>query len=181
MRERRFSLPHPSTPPDLPHGLQRGGIFDVPWAPSSYIDAVRMTVPTDSPDTHDVPENIFAMPVDFADPAQPVEVTGGERALGAYHGFGAHRMIQGMGPQPGFIMEPVGAPPLPIRSYRPIHTTHGTREGGIFGQERYMPGKTGLRHVPQAYPQLQKDIYVERNVKAITGYGAGPDGLGRWR
>lgn len=209
----------PNTPPDLPYGLERGGIFDADYVPPTYIDARRATVPTDSPVSHNVSQDLFRRPVTFANPNQPRRITGGEgayahrgvgqlptvvmgrRPMGqlptvvydpAYRGFGktyrtsydaGHdhtvtipnrgmgRFIQGMGPQPGYIMERVGMPPIPIRSWAPVQVPHGTTEGGIFGRQRYINGQS-LPYVPQ---MVQRDIVVERTSRPL---GAGPDGLG---
>jgi hypothetical protein len=163
-------------------------VFDAPYVSARYIDAVRRTVPTDSPLSPDVSTDVFTRPISFTDPNKPRMITGGERAYAAQgYGYVSHRghaspfgqHVQGMGPTPGFIVENVGPPPLPIHGRRMVQTPHGMTEGGIFGQRAVIGGMAVGARVPGV---ATKEIMVERTVRPLTGYrgfGAGPDGLGR--
>ncbi len=170
---RRRPLLPPSTPPALPHGLARGGIFDAGYVPPTYIDQARATVPTDSPPTHDVAQDIFRSPIGFTR-SETVRTITGPVARPGMAGYG--QFIQGMGPQPGAIIERAGPPPLPIHGWRPVAVPHGTVEGGIFGAQRRVVGgmATGAR-VPKV--GTMRRVYDAR-MPGLQGYGAGPDGLG---
>lgn len=161
----------PNTPPGLPHGLQRGGVFEAPYVMRTYIDASRPTVPTDSPVSPDVPVDVFARPIAFSRPDVARPITGG----GAVSGFG--QFVQGMGPQRGAFMESPDPPPMVIGRAHPVATPHGHTEGSIFGPGSVPSMATG----PSVPPVRTTDIMRARRLTqpiVLAGYGAGPDGLG---
>jgi hypothetical protein len=160
------ALPSPATPTDLPHGLQRGGVFDAGYVPPTYIDATRRTIPTDSPATHPVSEDIYGNPIGFADPTKVRAITG-------FGGFGMEKADAEERPSP--IEMRVGIRALPVSRYRSVATPRGNVEGGIFGHQ-------GLVNAPPAQnvPQMLPPAYIERQVNAVTGFGVGPDGIGRF-
>lgn len=168
----------PNTPVGLPHGRQRGGIFDAGYVPMTYIDASRPTVPTDSPYSPDVSEDVFMQKVPFSDPSRDRVITGGERqfVMSGYGGFGQH--IQGMGPTPGFIRERVGPAPMPINYGHPVQTPHGLTEGGIFGSGAVMTAMATGPMVPQRRTTSFIPGYNPQGIAGYRGFGAGPDGLG---
>ena len=172
---RRRPLLPPSTPAALPHGLARGGIFEAGYVPPTYIDMARATVPTDSPFTHDVSQDVFRAPISFRRSESVRTITGPNPGMA---GFGRHvpGHIPGMGPGPGAIRERVGPGPLPIPGYHPVPVPHGDTEGGIFGDRRRVIGgmATGGR-VPQARTMFT--VYDPR-MPGLQGFGTGPDGLG---
>lgn len=173
---RRRPLLPPSTPAALPHGLSRGGIFDAGYVPPTYIDAARATVPTDSPATHDVSEDVFRAPIGFTRSESVRQITG-PIARPGMAGFGrAPNWVQGMGMQRGGIVESADQSPLPIHMGYPVPVPHGNIEGGIFGGHRRVIGgmATGAR-VPKA--RTSSMVYDPR-MPGLNGYGAGPDGLG---
>ena len=165
MRDFRRPLLPPSTPPALPYGLQRGGIFDAPYVPPTYIDQRRQTVPTDSPATHMVSEDVFANPVAFSDPARVRMVTG------PLAGFGQN--VQGMLPNRREVFQSANLPALPINAYHALVLAHGATKGGIFGRGQIIGDASGGHRVPMRPPGS-----AERYV--LEGYGIGPDGLGRF-
>ena len=95
-------LPPPAAAPGLPHGTDRGGIFDAPWESSYYIGPGYNPLPLDASASKKVP-----MSRDF----RPMQFTSTQ-------------------PQPiGAIEEFADPPPLPIKAYRPrAFPAHG----GIF-------------------------------------------------
>jgi hypothetical protein len=212
----------PNTPTGLPHGLDRGGVFEADYISPQYIDAQRRTVPTDSPITDNVTTDVFMQRVKFARPDQVRMITkrpmqgygqlptvvhpfgqppGYQRYHTSYdqqhrhavdlpqatqmvaghrhpygqlptvvHPFGQH--VQGMGPQPGYIVESADRAPLPIGARTPVARPHGEEKGGIFGRAAVVGGMATGPGVPGV---ATKDIMLAR---PITGYGAGPDGIG---
>jgi hypothetical protein len=201
------TLPPPNTPAGLPHGLERGGIFEASYVPPQYIDAQRRTVPTDSPVTHNVSTDVFMQPVAFRRPDQVRVITGvgqlptvvhpfgqppgyqryytsydkqhrhavdlpaaTRMASGHRHGYG--QMIQGMGPQPGYRKISADMAPRPIHGWRPVDRPMGMEEGGIFGRGSVVGGMATGGEVPGV---PTKEIM---EVRQITGFGAGPDGIG---
>lgn len=167
----------PNTPPGLPHGLDRGGVFHADYIPGQYIDAVRKTVPTDSPISPDVSADVFARPVAFSDPNTPRKLTRA-RPLGqlptVVRPFGQN--VQGMGPQPGYRLYDPDPRPMPVQAYHAVPRPQGDVEGGIFGRGRVIGGMAVGPRVPGV---TQREVFVERTVRPLTGFGAGPDGLGR--
>lgn len=175
----------PNTPAYLPHGLDRGGIFEADYVSPQYIDAQRRTIPTDSPLTENVTTDVFMQRIGFKSPDQVRMITkmpmqGYGQLPTVVHPFGqlptvVHpfgQMVQGMGPQPGFRRIPADRPPAPIRNWAPVARPHGAQEGGIFGRGTVINGMAvgpGLPGVPT------KEIM---QVRQITGFGAGPDGIG---
>lgn len=123
---RRPLLP-PVTPPHMPHGLQRGGVFDAAYVPPTYIDARRRTVPTSSPPGHDVAEDIFRSPVMFMSSETVRTVTGPFKQPGMA-GFGQEYYFPGA-PVPGVRVAAAGYGQLPT-------VVHDPRIG--FG--RHVPG-----------------------------------------
>jgi hypothetical protein len=127
MRRRmiRKPLPHPVTPP-LPHGLQRGGVFESPSTPLTFIDVAQRTIPTSSPLAYEVPQNVLRAPV------ASVPTTD----IRPISGFGQYRMSADM-------------PPLPVRPATPVQVPKGATEGGIFGpgQVYAYPITPGVRKV----------------------------------
>lgn len=163
---RRPLLP-PSTPPSLPHGLTRGGIFEAGYVPSTYIDAARQTVPTDSPASYDVSQDIFQAPVGFTRPESVRQITGPHPGMSGY--------VQGMGRQRGYVIENADQSPIPIRMGRPVATPRGNIEGGIFGGGRVIEGMATGARVPQV--RTRRMVY-DRRMPGLQGFGSGPDGLG---
>lgn len=192
----------PKTPPMLPHGLDRGGIFEADYIPSQYIDARRRTIPTDSPMAKNVTTDVFMQRIAFRKPNEVLPITqrpmqgygqapGYSRyytshdwqhrhyldlpqethmASGHRHGYG--RMVQGMIPQAGTRMISADRPPQPIHPRMPVQTPHGDTEGGIFGPGAVIGGMATGGPIPGVQT---KDIMT---VRQITGFGAGPDGIG---
>ena len=80
--------------------------------------------------------------------------------------FGQH--VQGMGPQPGYMLESADAPPLPIPGWSPVARPHGTEEGGIFGRGTVVGGMAVGPGVPGV---RTKEIMVERSARPLTGVG----------
>jgi len=176
----------PNTPPGLPHGLDRGGIFDAVDVSPQYIDASRQTVPTDSPVSHNVTTDVFMHRVGFRRPDQVRAITGYGQLPTVVHPYGqlptvVHPLgqhVQGMGPQPGYILRGADAPPLPIHSRGMPAVPHGTEEGGIFGRGAVIGGMAVGPSVPGV---RTKEVLLERMVRPLTGmrgYGSGPDGIG---
>jgi hypothetical protein len=77
-----------------------------------------------------------------------------------------------MGPQIGARMISADMRPRPIHRWAPVARPHGTEEGGIFGRGAVVGGMATGAGVPGV---PTKDIM---QVRPITGYGAGPDGIG---
>jgi len=109
---RRTPLLPPMTPV-VPHGLQRGGVFDATWVPPTFVDAQRQTIPTNSPPGHDVAQDIFRQQIAFAPPDRSRRITGA------------------MGAMPH--IQRAGVAPVPIRPYHTVPIPGGTEAGGIFG------------------------------------------------
>lgn len=175
---RRPLLP-PVSPGHMPHGNQRGGVFDAAYVPPTYIDARRPTVPTDSPVGYNVSQDIFLSPVPFVSSSTVRDITGpmarpGMAGMGM-GAFGRHvpGHIQGMGWQRGAIRERVGSPPLPIGHRQVVQTPHGTTEGGIFGPRHVIEGMATGGRVPQ---RITRFVDIDRR---MPGLGMSPDGLGR--
>lgn len=167
-------LAPPSTPPGLPYGLQRGGIMDAPWVPPTYIDARFPTVPTDSPATHVIGEDIFRTPVGFRS-SQTVRVVTGPPPM---TGFG--QMI----PARGEFMESADAPPLAIPGWHPPQLPHGMTQGGIFGMRSVINGRAPQRVPWQRPPLARRDVIYAKPMGGYgyggCGCGEGPDGIGGW-
>lgn len=159
MRDIYRPLLPPNTPWGMPSGLDRGGVLDAPWVGRHYIDAPRPTVPTDSPETEIVPENVFRQPVGFARSDQARQITQGGAS--------------GYGQTPGGYLESADTPPLPLHQWRMKHepgAPYGSQRGGIF-QSEFQPRRfptLPVRNVPLV---LTTDY-------ELAGYGSGPDGLG---
>lgn len=242
----------PNTPAALPHGLDRGGIFEADYVSPQYIDAHRQTIPTDSPVTENVTTDVFMQKIAFKRPDQVRMITkrpmqgygqlptvvypfgqlptvvhpfgqppghkrfytsyeqqhrhtvdlpartalqeghyhewGGalptyvppspprefprpaRRRMRALRGYG--QMVQGMGPQSGYMLQSADRPPQPIHDWSPVPRPHGDIEGGIFGRGAVTNGMATGGSVPGV---PTKEIMA---VRQITGYGAGPDGIG---
>ena len=82
------------------------------------------------------------------------------------------QVVQGMGPQPGYVVESADRAPVPIHGWAPVARPSGAEEGGIFGRAAVVGGMATGGAVPGV---PTKDIMLAR---PITGYGAGPDGIG---
>jgi hypothetical protein len=100
----------PVTPP-LPHGLQRGGVFEHPGSPLTFADLAPQTVPTNSPVAHEVPQNVLRAPVTSVPTTDVRPISG----------FGQSLISADM-------------QPLPIRPRMPVPVPQGATEGGIFGR-----------------------------------------------
>lgn len=85
-------------------------------------------------------------------------------------GYG--QVVQGMGPQSGSMVQSADRVPMPIQDWAPVARPHGEEEGGIFGRGAIVGGMATGPGVPGV---ATKDIMM---VQPITGYGAGPDGIG---
>lgn len=125
MNRRRPLLP-PVTPHGMPRGLARGGVLEAGWVPTTYIDAARPTVPTNSPAAHDVSTDVFLRPISFVSSETVRQVTG----------FGQ-------------VVESADVAPIRIRPGGPVQTPHGRTEGGIFGGRQWVNGYGWGRRVPQ--------------------------------
>lgn len=168
-------LASPSTPPGLPYGLQRGGIMDAPWVPPTYIDARFPTVPTDSPSTYVVGEDIFRTPVGFRSSQTVRVVTGPPPGTRPMAGYG--QMI----PARGEFMESADVPPLAIPGWHPPALPGGMTQGGIFGMRPVQNGYAPQRVPWQRPPLARRDVIYAPPVSGYGGCGcAGPDGLGGW-
>jgi hypothetical protein len=77
-----------------------------------------------------------------------------------------------MGPQYGARLIGADRPPQPIHDWAPVPRPHGDIEGGIFGRGAVINGMATGGAVPGV---PTKEIM---QVRQITGYGAGPDGIG---
>jgi hypothetical protein len=100
----------PVTPP-LPHGLQRGGVFEHPGSPLTFADLAPQTVPTNSPVAHEVPQNVLRAPVTSVPTTDVRPISG----------FGQSLISADM-------------QPLSIRPRMPVPVPQGATEGGIFGR-----------------------------------------------
>jgi hypothetical protein len=110
MRKTRKPLPSPVTPP-LPHGLERGGVFEHPNAPLTFADIAQATIPTNSPVAYEVPQNILRAPVVMVPTTDVRPISG----------FGQHQISADL-------------QPLPVRPAGPVPVPKGATEGGIFGK-----------------------------------------------
>jgi hypothetical protein len=95
-------LPPPAAPPNVPQGLDRGGVFDAPWEPGQYIGAMHPDLPFDASTPRKVPMSRDYRSMKFTS-TLPTPV--------------------------GQFTELVGPAPLPIKAYNPRNYPHA---GGIF-------------------------------------------------
>jgi hypothetical protein len=101
-------------------------------------------------------------------------ISGSRGAPTFLYPFGQH--VQGMGPQPGYMLESPDPPPLAIGPRHPVATPRGHAEGGIFG-----PGSVPSMATGPGVPRVPTTgIMTARRLTGpiLAGYGAGPDGLG---
>jgi len=156
---RRYVYP-PATPPALPHGNARGGVLEAAWVPMTYIDERRITVPTDSPQTYQVTQDVFLSPVSFTDSQTIRQISPAPAPVAGYGDY----LQPAYGRMPDWRQR---ADPraIPIASHGLVRTPHGDTEGGIFGSQAVVGGIATGGRVPMV---ATRRIIQERGV---SGFG----------
>ncbi len=139
--------------------------MDAPWVPPTYIDASRQVVPTDSPYTHNVGQDIFREQVPFTSSQTVRVITGPGPGMGAFgrHPAAGRQFREGADPRP-----------IPIPAWHPVAVPHGLTEGGIFGSGAVHTAMAVGAQVPK---RIDERVVVQR--PGMSGVFGSPDGLGR--
>jgi hypothetical protein len=161
----------PNTPPQLPHGLDRGGIFEADYVSPQYIDAERRTIPTDSPMTENVTTDVFMQRIAFRRPdevrvitKQPMQGCG--QLPTVVHPFG----------QLPTVVYPFGQPPGYARHYTSYQQQHRhymdlPQQTAMASGHRHGYGQMVQGMGPQAGSRL---IGADRPPQAIPGWSPVP-------